>query len=209
MSNGSGVYVDKQVHDHVCNHVGYKCVSWTAIIVGAIVGIGLSFLLNLFSVAIGLSVFSISTEGLVTLAVGGFIGLLIGGIISMFLSGFTAGYIARPYCSTRNLGLLYGFATWSLALILTVLLTSHVGQYISSYSNFISNPATIIITTNESAPAVKASNSVQTIAVNAEKATNTFGIGAFIVFCLFFIGAISSCFGAACGISCREREDLP
>ncbi|MBA3661820.1 MAG: hypothetical protein H0W64_08840 [Gammaproteobacteria bacterium] len=186
-----------------------KCISWSAVLVGALVGVGLSFLLNLFSVAIGLSVFTSNTEGLVSLAIGGFIGLIIGGIVSMFLAGFAAGYLGRTHCWKHNLGIIYGFTTWSLALIITVLLTSHVGRYVAAYSNFIANPATIIVTSNENAPIVSESpNNSNAVTVNAEKATRTIGLGAFVVFILFLIGAISCCVGAYWGMSCRDDDDV-
>jgi len=64
---------------HCCcpPHV-YKRISWTAIFVGAIVAVGLSFLLNLFGIAIGLSAFTLSTDGASVLAVGGLVGMIIG-----------------------------------------------------------------------------------------------------------------------------------
>lgn len=191
-------------HSHLCAH---RQISWTAIFVGALVGVGLSFLLNLFSVAIGLSVVSTSNEGLISLAVGGFVGLLIGGIISMFLAGLTAGYLGRAFCPQRNLGILYGFTTWCLALLFAILLTSSIGRYISSYSKFISNPATIIVSSNEStSSAPETSQPNTTTNANLEKQTNTLGMGALIVFVLFFVGAVSTCFGAHYGMVGKERR---
>ncbi|HVY53836.1 MAG TPA: hypothetical protein VHA13_04890, partial [Gammaproteobacteria bacterium] len=65
-----------------CNQTGFdphkflqKRLSWTAVIAGALVGIGLSFLLNIFSISIGLTLIKTSAEGAVSLALGGFIGL--------------------------------------------------------------------------------------------------------------------------------------
>lgn len=199
-------------HDH--GHCR-KWISWSAILVGALVGVGLSFLLNLFSIAIGLSVFTTNKEGMITLALGGLIGLLIGGIAAMFVAGFTAGYLGRPYCYKRNLGVIYGFTTWCLVLILTVGLTSHLGHYVTAYSNFVSHPTIIKITADQAAPTVSTSNASTDsnqpeVTVNVEKATNTMGMGAFIIFVLFFIGALASCFGGHFGMSCRcesECED--
>lgn len=201
MTYGQGGVMEKH-HDHAhCWHV--KSISWSAILAGALVGIGLTFLLNLFSVAIGLSIFSINNTGITSLAVGGMIGLAICAIVSMFVAGMVAGYLARPFCDTRHLGVLYGFTTWCLALLLTAILATYVGRYVSSYSNFISNPSTIIITEVSPSPEPQSNPA---IIMNAQKATNTFGIGAFIVFVLFFIGAISSCFGGHCGMMCKSEE---
>src|SRR5687767_10657531 len=72
-----------------------KAISWTAILAGALVGMGLTFLLNTFSIGIGLSLVRTTEDGLTSLAIGGFIGLLIGAIVSMFAAGFTAGCLGK------------------------------------------------------------------------------------------------------------------
>lgn len=195
--------------DH--HHCGQKRISWSAVLAGALVGIGLSFLFNLFSVSIGLSVVSTGKTGLIILGVGGFVGLLIGTIIAMFLSGLTAGYLGRNYSPKRNLGVVYGFASWALALIITILLSAHIGQFISSYSDFISNPSTIVVTQNNNHPAVDVKSSPQApkslIYVNPEKVANNLGLVAFVVFILFFIGAVSSCFGGHFGMKAKDNDD--
>jgi len=193
-------------HTHMSH---FKRISWTAIIVGALVGIGLSFLLNLFSVAIGLSIVTTTHEGLITLAIGGFIGLIIGAIVSMFVAGFAAGYLGRPYCIKRNLGVLYGFTTWCLALILMVLLASYMGRYIKSYSDFISGPRTTIFTTHKEAPVVILSTTNQNTTATVEKPTTekSLGYSPFLIFVLFFISALASCFGGHYGMSCRCDDD--
>jgi hypothetical protein len=68
------------------------------------VGVGLSFLLNLFSIAIGLSLVTTSKEGIASLAIGGFLGLVISAIAAMFVAGTTSGYLGRSCCAKRNLG---------------------------------------------------------------------------------------------------------
>jgi hypothetical protein len=40
-----------------------KCIAWKPIIAGALVAIGFTFLLNIFSVAIGLTAFTTNSEG--------------------------------------------------------------------------------------------------------------------------------------------------
>ena len=191
---------------HTHGHLYLKCISWSAIVVGALVGIGLSFLLNLFSVAIGLSIVTTSKEGMMSLAIGGFVGLVISSIVSMFFAGTAAGYLGRSYCAKRNLGVLYGFTTWSLALILTALLTSHIGHYVSNYSDFITNPTVIVVTHDRNMPAMSQStqNNTSVVTVNAQKATNNLGITSFLIFILFFVGAIASCFGGYFGMACGE-----
>lgn len=200
----TGVHImDDQNHVHCRNRI-----SWSAIVIGALVGVGLGFLLNLFGVTIGLSAFSMSNEGAGTLAVGGLLGLIISTIIAMFMSGFTAGYLGRLFVPRRNLGVVYGFATWSLALILTALVTTYVGSYVNSYTTTVTRN-TIVVTQEQPATqnTDRASRKDQQIAsVTPKEITGGIAVGTFIVFALFFIGALSSCFGAHYGMSCRSED---
>lgn len=198
--------VIQTTHTHMC-HV--RRLSWTAVIAGALIGLGLSFLLNLFSVAIGLSVVTKTHEGVVTLAVGGFIGLIIGAVVSMFVAGFAAGFLGRPYCIKRNLGVLYGFTTWCFSLILMVLLSSSMGRYIHSYSDFISNPKTTIFTTHkvESVATVPSTTSNITTTIDEKKTAKSLEYSALLIFVLFFISGLASCFGGHYGMSCGEDDN--
>jgi len=196
-----------QGHHHHCHH---KAISWTAIITGALIGVGLSFLLNLFSVSIGLSAFTTSTDGLSTLAIGGFIGMLIGVIVTMFITGWVAGYLGQPYCAQRNLGVLYGFTAWCLALILAVLLATSISHFVTNYAMTVSHApaASVNMTTDESAPVVsetKRTDHGSEVTVNTEKAANVIGATAFVTFILFFVGALSSCFGGHSGYEARRN----
>src|SRR5688572_22301369 len=104
-------------HKTVC---GIRCVSWSGILIGAFIAVGLSFLLNLFSVAIGLSTYHMGPDGAQTLAVGGLIGFAIGIIAIMYFSGWVAGFLGRVRCSSGNCGSIYGLTMWCVALVLTV-----------------------------------------------------------------------------------------
>src|ERR1700722_7871136 len=94
-----------------------KCLSWKPIFAGALTAIGLSFLLNLFSVAIGLTAYTTSSEGVETMAFGGLLGTAIGVIAAMFAAGWVSGYLGQRYCVQRHVGCMYGFLTWCVALI--------------------------------------------------------------------------------------------
>ncbi|MDI1351957.1 MAG: hypothetical protein PSV35_04180 [bacterium] len=199
-------------HDH-CTIYSFKRISWTAILIGAIVGVGLSFLLNLFGLAIGLSAFSAGTMGATTIAIGGVIGLIIGLIASMLLAGYAAGYLGRFYCPMRNLGILYGFTTWTLALILSTIVTTNMSQYVCWYSRNILGTNLIISAHKSNNAAITATTehtnnnkggSEKVTAVNVTPIT--MATGAYIVFILFFIGALSSCIGACWAMTCK-RED--
>lgn len=187
-----------------------KCFSWSAVIVGALVAVGLSFLLNLFSIALSLSAFDVTPEGDTAFAVGGFLGLVIGAIVAMFVAGWVAGYLARPYCVKRNLGELYGFAAWCVSLIITIFLTAHVVEFVSNTSSVVRPATNITMTSNERALMVtqetRANSTATRATANTEKTTNALGMVAFVTFFLFFIGALSSSFGGRCGMSCRRKD---
>jgi len=207
-----------------------KVVPWTAIFAGAFVGLGISFLLYVFGLSIGLSSFTATPAGVNTLAIGGFVGSAIGAIVSMFVGGWIAGYLARRsygfrgYDSTSakdhdfkncgNIGALYGFITWSLMLVVTIVLATHVTAYVASRYNTVSNPTAPIISTSTytGTPTVSEHRMTTTdpnkMTVQDEKAVNTVGKTLFGLFVLFFIGAFSSCLGGYMGIKFRCHHDV-
>ena len=199
-------------NEHSCC---FKCISWSAVFAGGLVGIGLTFLLNLFSVAIGATVFATSKEGIVTIVVGGFLGMLVGVIAALFVSGWVSGYLGRKYCANRHIGALYGFLAWCVTLLITVTLASNMNQFVASYYAALSNSSSTIIrtTSNEAAPVVKErthvntrNESQSTVTVNAEKAADALSISLFITFFLFLLGAIASCYGGFYGFK-QENEE--
>lgn len=199
--NQQGTMSDSYKHGMHC--WGHKCVSWTALFTGALVGVGIIFLLDVFCIAIGLSVFPVTENGTISLAVGGLVGATVAAFVSMFTAGWVAGYLGRPFCLKRNLGTLYGFTTWCLILILTMFMFSHVGHYISSYANFMSNPATIV--SAESAPVsivVPTTRSHMVINISA----NNLAVNLLVVFILFYLSAIAACLGGHYGMTtvCRN-----
>src|SRR5579871_5063601 len=115
-----------------------KCFTWQPIIAGALAAVGFTFLLNLFSVAIGLTAYTTNSQGVENIALGGLIATDLGIVVSMFASGWLAGYLGNRYCTKRHLGALYGFLTWCLALIFMVLLAEYMTKYITFYTHFIS-----------------------------------------------------------------------
>lgn len=209
----------KHVHETECHTVGsvchVPCISGRAVIAGALVGVGLTFLLSLFGMAIGLSAVTTTKEGLTTLAIGGLLGILISTVVSMFVAGWVAGYVGR-FCSTQCCsGVLHGFVTWCLILLLSAVFATHIGDFMSSsYESFSQPSSTVVnVTTDKTAPAVttqetKAETNVQAPAqvnVNVEKAANVLGATLWLVFGLFAVGALSSCLGGYVGI--RSRDD--
>ncbi|KTD19953.1 Uncharacterised protein [Legionella lansingensis] len=195
-------------HHHCIVHP-FKRISWTAIFAGAIVGVGLGFLLNLFGLAIGLSAFTLNEEGGTVLAIGGLIGILIGVIASTVVAGYTAGYLGRLYCPKRNLGILYGFMTWSIALFLSAILTGHVGQHMGAYANVVSSSmAAAPQQSDQTTPQANVQTPPETAStgLNVNVTPRNLAWTAFIIFALFFIGALSACVGACWGMACRKED---
>lgn len=173
------------------------CFSWKPIIAGALMAVGLSFLLNLFSVAIGVHAYSSNSDGVESLAMGGLIATAIGIVSSMFASGWLAGYLGQRYCGKRHLGAFYGFITWCVALIIVIFLASHVQQYISFYSHFISGTMDTL----------QVSAATATSKVTGNIPADKLVVSTYIIFCLFFLSAFSCSLGGHCGMrhTCKEN----
>jgi hypothetical protein len=193
----------------------FKCISWSAVIAGGLVGVGLTFLVNLFSIAIGLSVFTTGKEGTTTLVLSGFIAMLVGVIAALFVAGWVAGYLGRKHRRNRQIGTLYGFLAWSVALLITASMAASMNQFVTTYYAFLSDPHSTVFhtTTNEAAPAVterthlSSRNEPQsTVTVNVEKAANALGVSLLITFFMFLLSAIASSFGGYYGAKYEEDE---
>lgn len=175
-----------------------KCLSWKPIFAGALVAIGLTFLLNLFSVAIGLTAFTTGSDGVEKLALSGLIATSIGVVASMFAAGWLTGYLGKHYCTKRHLGALYGFLAWCVALIIAIFLASHAQEYVRFYGHFISG------TTVQMAGSTVAG----TVTASAELSPNTLVISTYIIFILFFLSAFSCSLGGHAGMRHRCKEEI-
>ena len=187
---------------------------WSAIIAGTLVGIGVSFLLNLFAIAIGVTAF-IYTDSTQTFAIGGFIALVIIAIASMRSLGWISGYLGaknKICCSkhaqcdsnTCHLGCIYGFIAWCLALILTIFLSTHIGKFVAYQRVVISHPNTSYsyVTENQiNLPAHPVLITSEKKAVTQEDAAKALAMTTFVTFVLFFIGALSATMAGHCGFN--------
>ena len=212
---------------------GKKKISWSAIIVGGLVGVGLNFLLNLFALGIGLTAFSTTSEGTATFMIGGFIGLAISAIVAMFVAGMIAGCLGRPCACTMtssstmgnnpsamgmkkwsNIGELYGFVTWCVVLVFMMSFAGHSSTLVAN-SNSVLNPflTNVKISSAPNAPAMSAEKTADgrvanngVIVINPDKAAANLAITTFATFFLFFVGALAACLGGRCGISCCRKS---
>lgn len=164
----------------------HRQVSWAGVTIGALAAIGLSFLFGLFATSIGLS--ALSTTGDKTFLIGGFLGMLILTIFSMGLAGWIAGFLGKPSCSSHNMGCIYGFAAWCLALIVLILISSSVGPFIAASVAHLTNTPSV---NPEAVP-------------TTQQIENTAWV-TFLTFVLFFIGALSSTLGGHWGFRSRAR----
>ncbi|MHB1948111.1 MAG: hypothetical protein ACYCQI_08365 [Gammaproteobacteria bacterium] len=175
-----------------------KCLYWKPILAGALVAIGLTFLLNLFSVAIGLTAFTTGSDGVEKLALSGLVATSLGVIASMFAAGWITGYLGKHYCTKRHLGALYGFLTWCLALIITIFLASHAQEYITFYGHLISGTTNTV--------QVASSSAAGTVTTAAELPPKTLVISTYIIFILFFLSAFACSLGGHAGMRHRCKE---
>lgn len=181
-------------------------LSWSAIICGAFVALGLGFLLQLFSLAIGLSAYHTSASGQ-TIAIGGVLGLLVGAIASMGVAGLVSGYLGRFCRYHASEAFIYGFSTWSLALLLGAILMLPLSHHLSYYKENIlgqGKPIAQKVMTASDTP-VKSQEPVKDQS-DVKATENTLTRGSWVAFLLFFIGAISSCIGAYCGMECKRKH---
>lgn len=188
----------------------YRCISWTAIIVGAFAAIGIGFLFVLLDIGIGLTAFS-TKAGVTSVALGSLLWLVICSIVTMFIAGWISGRLAktgtykeRDYRQCGG-GVLHGFTTWCLALILVAIIGARAGELISvtlplSAYNMQQN---VRVISNEVSPAVTATP--RNITVNAEKAANAVGVGMLGSFFIFFFGAIAGCVGGCVGYGSKDK----
>ncbi|CAN5245044.1 hypothetical protein BH10PSE19_BH10PSE19_14700 [soil metagenome] len=195
-------------------HKHTHCISWNAIVAAALVAIGLNFLLYIFTTGVGLSAFTLNSNGQLTLMVGGLIWLVIASYFIMFLVGWIAATHAKHRILHRCTGALHGFTAWSLALVITVVLFS------SGVSNTVGIPVFTQygynnVATTAAATAAQATGSVvgNTVPpsnpVEAKTVANKTGLG---ILALFFI-FLSSALGSICGgytatksICCGEKD---
>lgn len=189
-------------------------VCWSAVFAGAFVGAGLGFLLHLFGLAIGLSAYSSSADGATAIAIGGILGMLIGVIVSMGAAGFVAGYLGRFHYSHCHGGVIHGFVTWSIALLLSAIFVIPLTHYITSYTRGLAPGVAVAKTVVQQAS--DTTEGVSSPATNQAKINNkadtpttreALSYSSWIVFLLFFVGALSSCVGACYGMDCKHQHE--
>jgi hypothetical protein len=188
-------------------HRHYR-ICWSALFAGALVGVGLGFLLHLYGLAISLSAYSSSPNGASIIAIGGFLGMLVGVIAATATSGFVSGYLGRYHYHHIKGGVIYGFVTWVLALLISIILAGPVMNYVSLNKNSITGSSqvetsTVKVTDKATSPRIKQDKKTNLV---AEITPTELAWSGWVLFALFFLGALSSCIGACYGMQCKREE---
>lgn len=128
-------------------------------------------------------------------------------VVTTFVGGFTSGYLGRMCCPHHHLGTIYGFTTWVVALMLSAIIATHVGNYVDNFKHNVS--ATVVMDNNASGPIVKAKSKetsapAQNVQIIADK--KDMAMSALVLFALFFLGALFSCLGAAWAFCCDKSR---
>lgn len=187
--------------------------NWTPVILGALIAIGLGFLLDLFVQGLGLTLYTANVEGATALAIGGFLGIAIGSIVSMFIAGFASGFFAAACSSRKNLGMVYGFAAWCLSLILLAGFSSGLAAvaYHADTEKVMASTQEMGLTAEKVSSRLHPATDVHD--TSGEHAARAAGMFTFSLFLLFFIGALSASAGGHYGYaswykSCEiEKEE--
>ncbi len=190
-----------------------KKICWKSIFAGALVGFGLTFLLQLFDKAIGITIFSVNTSGAEAIVLGGFLGSIVGIIASMFFSGWIASYLSRSYFFDRRIGALYGLLVWCLTLLISLFFMNHMSFSSNETQNNSERPSESIVGMNTiQTAAIISSQSTEKPNSNliGNKPIEKEGLSLYLSFILFFLGAVSACFGGYFGLKEeKERDFIP
>lgn len=132
--------------NNVNNNINYglennTAISWSVIFAGVITSLGVEVLLNFLGIGIGLISFNMDTETLNQLGYGSIIWLIISGVISMLAGGYVVGAMSTLTCKAKLA--LYGLITWSLSMLVTLIITaSTAGAIIGGSTVVIGNSMT-------------------------------------------------------------------
>jgi hypothetical protein len=124
------------------NRLGFspvRSISWSAILAGVAVTLGVSLLLALLGAGLGARSVNPLQEGnpFEGLGNGALIWIVISGIVAFFAGGWTAGS-GSGWVSSRRLSAIHGVVTWAVASILTVwLITGAAGSVLSGSAGLI------------------------------------------------------------------------
>lgn len=170
-----------------------KHIYWKAVTVGVISAVGITFLFNFLTIAVGLILFNRGQDSMMALTFGTVAWMVVGSYMIMYVAGWIGGrQLYTDYSFNVANGLLHGFVIWSLYLIVSIVLLSLMPEAVTAAilkSLFIHLPGK-----TETAQAVTTSN------------VHNVGYAALVTFFIFLMGMIGCCIGAACGIKESKKH---
>lgn len=175
----------------------HKFLCWKAIFAGAIFAVGITFLFNLLTVGLGLSLYTESPDGKLAFTFAGVAWIMVGSYITLFIAGWIAGRLVSDQHSFHLAnGMFHGFMAWSLYLIISVVLISLItdvvsGAMLKSFFIDLSHQHT-------------SGGVASQVHVPSEQA-NKLGHAGLVTFFIFLLGALGACIGASCGIKESKR----
>jgi len=182
-------------HTHIC---------WSSIISGSLVAIGLVFLFCLLTEGLGLSSATRTEGGTEILVFAVLAWLFVGSYVVFFISGYVTGKVARPHCEHSCHGLLYGFMSWALAIIVSIMLVTPMTQS-KSILMIKTTQAEVITTPNEQQSNNNNNNELMTPATQQE--VHKVGLATLAAFLVFAAGALGSSLGGYYAIQYYKKED--
>lgn len=158
-------------------HATFHTVPIAAVLFGAIAAIGLTFLFNLLTAGIGLSLYTENETGQVIVGILSFIWLFVGIFIMLFIAGWITGKLTsiQPQRSCMEATVL-GFIMWSTYLLLSLLVVAHFN--LPALAGLIGNFGSV----------------AQSLSLNIGGLAT---LGSFLV---LLVGAIGSCVGTCYGL---------
>ncbi len=128
----------------------------------------------------------------------------------MLAAGYVAGYLSRFQQCCCHGGIVYGFVTWSLSLILSALLIFPLLKYSIAYKDFLAHTVatkTIVLEHMNLETSSKAKQILTDLATS-KLTTNDLVWSTWILFILSFFGALASCIGACWGMCCKKTNNV-
>jgi len=203
------------MHNEHCQPCG-KYTSWNAIFSGTLMALGLTFLFNLLTEAIGLSLFTQNPSGKMMLTFAGFAWILIGIYIILFLSGWVTGRIVHHRHSLHGAnGCLHGFLVWTAYLIISLFALTYMASDSAAAllrTTTVNSQINSEVTTLSATESTDDSSNARTKNTQETKSVHKIGLETFATFFIFLVGAIGCCVGACYGIresrKCHEQCTL-
>jgi hypothetical protein len=135
----------------------------------------------LLTIGVGFALFNRTPDGVVALTFATVAWMIVGSYMTLFVAGWVTGRLVyNEYSFHLANGILHGFVTWSLYLIISIVLLALMSQPASA--------------------AILKSFFINVTADSTSIDVHKLGYATIVTFFIFFIGAAGCCIGSSCGI---------